>query len=126
MGFVQAGRGGSPNRSPPGGRSRAAVLSRDLRRGERLYNIVVACRAEAERRWVDLARPVAAINTGLQPGGGACEHGLSRLNSFWFATSACTSLKRGVSDIGGISDSTLWILRGGLYRCSPRRAPLQF
>jgi len=35
------------------------------RGGERLYNIVVACRAEAERRQVDLARPMAAINTGL-------------------------------------------------------------
>jgi hypothetical protein len=59
--------------------------------------IVVACRAEAERRRVDLARPMAAINTGLQTGGGACEHGLSRLNGFWFAISAGTSLKRGVN-----------------------------
>ena len=59
---------------------------------------------------VDFARPMAAINTGLQTGGGACERGLSRLNGFWFATSGCTSLKRGVSDIGGMIDSTLSIL----------------
>jgi hypothetical protein len=32
--------------------------------------IVVARRAEAERGRVDLARPMAAINTGLQTGGG--------------------------------------------------------
>ena len=49
---------------------------------------------------VDSARPMAAINTGLQTGDGACERGLSRLNGFWVAASACTSLKRGVSDIG--------------------------